>query len=193
MRSMKIVEFGKLSNEQLQRAAELLVDAFNHAPSAWGTIGDATVEVATFIGNPERIGFAALDDSDLRGWIGGLRYTPHAWELHPLAVDPKHQGQGIGTALVAALEMRACEEGVSTLWLGSDDDFGGTNLYAANVFPNVLEHLAQLAPATGHPFTFYRQLGYSVVGLLPDVNGFGKPDILMAKRIANSRPPSSPR
>ena len=37
--------------------------------------------------------------------------------------------------------------------------------------------------ARGHPFAFYQRLGYEVVGLLPDVNGPGRPDILMAKRL----------
>jgi aminoglycoside 6'-N-acetyltransferase I len=36
----------------------------------------------------------------------------------------------------------------------------------------------------GHPFTFYRKQGFVLVGVIPDANGFGKPDILMAKRVA---------
>jgi aminoglycoside 6'-N-acetyltransferase I len=35
----------------------------------------------------------------------------------------------------------------------------------------------------GHPFFFYRKLGFEPAGLIPDANGFGKPDILMSKRI----------
>jgi aminoglycoside 6'-N-acetyltransferase I len=34
-----------------------------------------------------------------------------------------------------------------------------------------------------HPFTFYERLGYHIVGVIPDANGIGKPDILMAKRL----------
>jgi len=34
-----------------------------------------------------------------------------------------------------------------------------------------------------HPFEFYQLLGFEIVGLVPDANGFGKPDILMAKRV----------
>jgi len=34
----------------------------------------------------------------------------------------------------------------------------------------------------GHPYEFYEKLGYTVVGVLPDANGPGKPDIFMAKR-----------
>jgi len=47
----------------------------------------------------------------------------------------------------------------------------------------VLEKLRRLAPTGRHPYTFYRWLGYAVVCVLPDVDGFGRHDILMAKRI----------
>lgn len=42
---------------------------------------------------------------------------------------------------------------------------------------------ARLEDRGGHPFAFYRLLGYEVVGLLPDANGSGRHDILMAKRV----------
>jgi len=42
------------------------------------------------------------------------------------------------------------------------------------------------APAArGHALTFYRRHGYRIVGVLPDVNGPGRPDILMAKRLSD--------
>jgi aminoglycoside 6'-N-acetyltransferase I len=34
-----------------------------------------------------------------------------------------------------------------------------------------------------HPYEFYQKLGYVIVGVIPDTNGFGKPDIFMAKRV----------
>ncbi|MBL8905848.1 MAG: GNAT family N-acetyltransferase [Rhizobiales bacterium] len=181
--SMLIVEFTMLTKAQLQRAAEILVEAFAHAPSAWKTIADADAEVSTFLDDPDRLGLAAVDQDRLLGWIGGLKTTPQAWELHPLAVDPKYQRRGAGSLLISTLEESARKDGIETIWLGSDDDFGGTSLYGVDVYPDVLRHLARLAATKGHPFTFYRKHGYCVVGILPDVNGFGKPDILMAKRL----------
>ncbi len=35
----------------------------------------------------------------------------------------------------------------------------------------------------GHPYGFYEKQGFVIVGVMPDANGPGKPDILMAKRI----------
>jgi aminoglycoside 6'-N-acetyltransferase I len=36
---------------------------------------------------------------------------------------------------------------------------------------------------SGHPFGFYRRLGFVLVGVLPDANGPGRPDIFLAKRL----------
>jgi aminoglycoside 6'-N-acetyltransferase I len=34
-----------------------------------------------------------------------------------------------------------------------------------------------------HPTAFYQKLGFQIVGVMPDANGIGKPDIIMAKDI----------
>lgn len=180
---MQIVPFELISAQQREEAAAVLVQALSHVPSAWRDLPAGRGEVATFLGNPERLGIAAIEDGRLVGWIGGIRHTKYAWELHPLAVDPIHQRHGHGTALVAALEAKARREQVITIWLGADDDFGGTNIFGTDLYPDVLASMQRLAPADGHPFVFYRRLGYTVVGVLPDVNGAGKHDILMAKRL----------
>lgn len=74
--------------------------------------------------------------------------------------------------------------GVCSLCLGANDDFGGTNLFGQDLYPQVLECLSRLAPTSGQPYTCYQARGDAVVGVLPDVDGIGKHDILMAKRIA---------
>jgi aminoglycoside 6'-N-acetyltransferase I len=113
-----------------------------------------------------------------------VRGYSHAFELHPIAVDPRRQGQGIGAALVGALEVLARSEGALALCLGTDDDFGGTTLFDADPFPDLLAAAAAVQPGPrGHPLGFYRKLGFVVSGIVPDANGRGKPDILMAKRL----------
>lgn len=114
---------------------------------------------------------------------GALAHVPSAYNDHGEA-----DYRGIGSALMAALEARARSEGVLTLFLGSDDDYGGTTLFGRDLGPDVVGNIATIQ-MTGrrHPLTFYRRHGYEVVGLLPDVNGAGRPDIMLAKRLTTSR------
>jgi len=181
---MHPLDLSVASPAQRERAAAILVDALAHARSAWPDLDSARAEVASFLDDPARRAWLAVEGDDVLGWIGALRHSPHAWELHPLVVDPAHQRRGCGTLLVRTLEEHARRQGVVTVWLGTDDDFGGTNLYGADLYPDVLAHLARLEPTSrGHPFTFYRRLGYTVVGVLPDTSGPGRHDIIMARRI----------
>ena len=162
----------------------MLREALAHLPSGYQGPGEAEAEVKLRRADPEWLGFAAVEQDRLLGWIGAIRAYSYGWELHPLVVDPPDQRRGVGSALMAQLEARARSEGVITLFLGSDDEHGGTNLFGRDLFPDVLDHAAAVQPAgRGHALTFYRRHGYAVVGLLPDVNGLGRPDILMAKRL----------
>jgi aminoglycoside 6'-N-acetyltransferase I len=179
--TLQIVDFADLTPEQRAEAARVLADAFADRPEAFD--GEFAAEVETFFADPARAAIAAVDGENLVGWVGRIETYEHAWELHPLAVDPAVQRRGVGTVLVKALEERVKAAGVLTLYLGTDDEFGGTNLYGADLFPNVADKIATLRETGGHPFAFYGKLGYEVVGLIPDANGFGKPDIWMAKRL----------
>jgi aminoglycoside 6'-N-acetyltransferase I len=181
---LEIVPFAAISPAQRRQAAEVLILAFAHQPAAWSTADEATAEIDTFFNSPDRTALAAIEDNDLIGWIGVIETYSHAWELHPAAVKPARQRQGVGTALISALEDHARAQGVLTLYLGSDDDFGGTNLFGADVWSDPLGALAAIAETGGHPFTFYRKRGYVLVGPIPDANGPGKPDIWMVKRLA---------
>lgn len=51
------------------------------------------------------------------------------------------------------------------------------------LYPDVLGHATRIRNVRGHPYEFYQRLGFAVVGLMPDANGWGKPDIYMAKRV----------
>ena len=182
--AVRIVGFEALDADQLVQAAAILERAFAHQPAAWPTPEERAEEVRSFLEDDEREAIAALMGERVVGWIGWIESHSHSWELHPLAVDPDWQGRGIGRRLAAELEARAREAGMLSVWLGTDDDFGGTNLFGVDVYPGVLAHAARAKATKGHPVGFYRKLGYEVVGLFPDANGFGKPEVLMPKRIS---------
>ena len=185
---MEIVDFAALAPSRHAEAARILREALAHLPSAYNAPGEAEAEVALRSADSDWLGHAALDGERLAGWIGAIRTYSHGWEIHPLVVAPDRQRRGIGSALLLALEARARREGVLTLFLGSDDDYGGTNLFGRDLWPDVVSHVAATeATARGHALTFYRRHGYEIVGLLPDVNGSGRPDIMLAKRLTTSR------
>jgi aminoglycoside 6'-N-acetyltransferase I len=137
--------------------------------------------------SPDHICLVARRGNQILGWIAAIPQYSHAWELHPLVVREDARGKGVGRSLLAALEERVREAGVLTLYLVSDDDgpTPGTSAGGIELFPGVLSHAARLE-VTDHPVSFYLRQGFEVIGLIPDANGPGKPDILMAKRIGPS-------
>jgi aminoglycoside 6'-N-acetyltransferase I len=168
----------------LRQSAGLLVDGFRADwPDAWPDLESALKTVRECV-SPERIARVALDDDGVAGWIGAFPlYRRRVWELHPLVVRADLRGKGLGRMLVAELETEARAAGGVTLWVGTDDENNRTTLGGVALFPGVLDRLRELRDLRGHPFTFYQRMGFEVAGVVPDANGPGKPDILMAKSL----------
>jgi aminoglycoside 6'-N-acetyltransferase I len=93
------------------------------------------------------------------------------------------QGKGIGHALVEDFEELVRQRGGLTITLGSDDEDNMTTLANIDLYENTWEKIQNIRNLKGHPFEFYQKLGYVITGVVPDANGRGKPDILMAKRV----------
>jgi aminoglycoside 6'-N-acetyltransferase I len=170
---------------RIRQTAAVLVEAFRDWTDTYTSLDEALEEVRESF-DEGRISRVALDaDGAVIGWIGGIReYDGHAWELHPLAVRPDWQRRGVGRALVADLEVIVRERGGTTVYLGTDDEDDRTSLAGTDLYPNVWEHIARIENCGYHPFAFYQRCGYAITGVIPDANGPGKPDILMAKRVA---------
>jgi aminoglycoside 6'-N-acetyltransferase I len=182
---MKIFTLSPDHVQFVQQAGQLLVDTFReHWPDAWPTFEEGLKEVHEML-EPERICRAAVGETgDLLGIIGGIPgYDGHVWELHPLAVQPSMQGQGIGRALVTDFEEQVRLKGGLTITLGSDDEDGMTSLANVDLYENLWEKIRDIRNLKHHPFEFYQKLGYIITGVVPDANGTGKPDILMAKSV----------
>ncbi len=183
--TMQIIDLCPDSLEAIQQAAALLVEGFQeHWPDAWPDLDSALEEVQESFG-ADRISRIAVDDAGtVLGWIGGIQqYNGNVWELHPLVVRSDCRGKGVGRSLVADLEERVRERGGLTLWLGTDDEDNMTTLAGVNLYPNVFEHIATVKNLRGHPYEFYQKCGFVIVGVVPDANGPGKPDIYMAKPV----------
>jgi aminoglycoside 6'-N-acetyltransferase I len=179
---MEIVDLATQPEPIREQAATLLVEHFDE-PSGWPSLAMAREEVGRVV----REGFARamLDGEALLGWIGGLpQYNGRVWELHPLVVRREHRRRGTGRALVAAFEAEAASRGALTITLGTDDDTGMTSLSGVDLYSDLPHQIAELRDlGRGHPFLFYRKLGFVVTGVLPDANGPGRPDIYMSKPV----------
>jgi aminoglycoside 6'-N-acetyltransferase I len=187
---MRIIDLDPSDERLIHAVAELLRAAFRDSSASWDTLEEALEEVRESLHEGRISRVALADDGQVLGWIGAVSaYGGHAWELHPLAVHPDAQRRGIGSALVADLEAWVRARGGGTLWLGTDDEDGRTNLFGIDLYPDVLSHAANLQSDRNHPMLFYRKQGFSVIGLLPDASGPGKPDIFMAKSLAEKRRP----
>jgi len=182
---MEIITLSPGNDPLIEQAAQLLVDAFReHWPDAWPTLEEGLKEVREML-ESHRICRAAVDEKgNLLGIIGGIPgYDGNVWELHPLAVVPSLQGQGVGHALVEDLEDQVRYRGGLTITLGTDDEDGMTSLADTNLYENLWEKIRDIRNKKKHPFEFYQKMGYIITGVVPDANGPGKPDILMAKKV----------
>ena len=182
---MEIITLLANDDRLIEQAAQLLVDAFReHWPDAWSSFEEGMKEIREML-ESERICRAAVDtEGNLLGIIGGIPgYDGHVWELHPLAVQPSLQGRGIGRALVQDFEEQVRARGALTITLGSDDEDHMTSLADVDLFENLWEKIRDIRNYKSHPFELYQKMGYVISGVVPNANGIGKPDILMAKRI----------
>ena len=182
---MDILSLTPQNQATLQQAAQLLTDAFHpHWPEAWPTLEDSVKEIEEML-DEERICRIAIDDEgNLLGIIGGIpQYDGHVWELHPLAVQPKLQSQGIGRALVMDFEDQVRLRGGLTIVLGSDDEDNMTSLSNVDLYEDLWDKIKKIRNLKNHPFEFYQKLGYIISGVVIDANGIGKPDILMSKKV----------
>jgi aminoglycoside 6'-N-acetyltransferase I len=182
---MRILDLDVHDERIVRQAAQLLVEGFReHWPEAWPTLDEALEELADF-DTPERICRVALDDDGtVLGWIGGLpEYDGMVWELHPMVVRTDRHGKGVGRALIADLEAQVLARGGLTIQLGSDDVDNMTTLGGVDLYTNLWQQIANIRNLKGHPYEFYQKCGFTIIGVIPDANGRGKPDIIMGKRV----------
>ncbi len=171
-------------NVFIRKVAEVLLDGFKTSGiNPWEDLDSAIAEVRESLAE-NRISRAAIDeDGEVLGWIGGFHEYALVWELHPLVVRSDVQIKGVGTALVKDFEQKVKLRGGLTIRLGTDDENERTSIGGIDLYPNVLENIANIQNLRRHPFEFYQKLGYEITGVIPDANGYGKPDIMMCKRV----------
>ena len=181
---MQIIDLKPDQHQAIAQGAEVLSLAFaKHWHGSWTEHADGIAELQTMT-NGENFCRVALIHDRVVGLIGGIpAYDGHVWELHPLAVHPDFQGRGVGRALVEDFERCVIARGGLTIQLGSDDVDNMTSLSNVDLYDNLLDKIANIQNFKNHPYSFYQKMGYCIIGVIPDANGIGKPDILLGKRV----------
>ena len=184
---MRIIDLTEADSVRIEQVAALLIDGFSDTGSeSWRSRDEALLSVRESLQGGCISRVAADDSGRAAGWIAGRSmYEGRVWELHPLIVRSDCRGQGVGRALVNDFEDQVRFRSGSTIYLGTDDENNRTSLGGLDLYLDPLGAAARIQNLGRHPFEFFRKMGLVIVGVLPDANGFGKPDIFMAKRVQN--------
>lgn len=178
---MKFIPLTPQTVQYNQQAAQLLEQAFPHSYA-----GCSEEEIKKCL-EENRITVAAVEGETLLGFVGAIpQYGVTAWELHPLVVGRQYRSRGIGTSLCRELERELKRRGCVTVYLGSDDENESTSLSNTDLFQNTFEKISRIQNFRRHPYEFYQKVGYQIVGVIPDANGIGKPDIWLAKSLSDA-------
>ena len=178
---MIITDMRELDNAQIRQAAQILADSI---PLGWADLGEALAEIDERI-IPENTLLAATHDDEVIGWGGILpQYDGNVWELHPLCVREELRGRGIGRQIISALEDAARARAGLTIIAWADDEKPGgeTSLANTDLYSDLPIQLAGFKAGT-HQGGFYIKCGYTLLGVIPDANGEGKPDICFGKKL----------
>jgi aminoglycoside 6'-N-acetyltransferase I len=179
-----IVDLPADRGDLLQQTARLLYESFRDVTPAWPDMVSARREVSLSLEDGKICRVMLDGDGQVKGWAGAQpHYDGHVWELHPLVVAESQRNKGYGRVLVADIEAIVSQRGALTLWLGSDDETNATSLSGADLYDDVPGAIRNIRNLKGHPYEFYTRLGFRIVGVMPDANGRGRPDIFLAKRV----------
>jgi len=180
---MRIIDAPKDENLNSQMA-EILLDGFSDTgTAAWSTMEECVKEVRDSLPE-ERISRIAVDENDkVLAWTIGDGVYDVTWELELLVVRRDSKLKGVGRKMLKDFENEVKKRKGTSVFIGSDDENNRTSLGGIELYPNPLEHLAKLKNLGGHPYEFYLKCGYTITGVIPHANGFGKPDIWMTKKL----------
>lgn len=156
-----------------------------HNPFWLPAMADARDEVHEAL-SPGKISRIVVDGELPLGWGSVFPHGYGVWELHPLIIDPACHGKGCGKYLVSELEKLAKGAGAATMILSTSDATGATTIGGIDLYDDPLDRLKNIDVTDakkGHAFQFWRKMGYSLVGVLPDAEGRGIPSIQFSKRL----------
>ena len=125
-------------------------------------------------------------ENKLIGWVGLRPMYEKTWELHPFVIKIEFQGKGFGKILLNELEKLARKREIIGIFVGSDDETNKTSLSENEITAeNIFNEIKNIKNFGKHPYEFYLKCGFNIIGVIPNANGYKKPDILLWKDMRN--------
>ncbi len=169
---------------RIDEVARLMLESFRDLSPTWLQSLDAARESVLGCLGSDMIARVLVLDDQVAGWAGIRHDYGSVWELHPLVIAAGFRGRGFGRALVGEVEALARARGALTMLLGTSDEARRTSLSDRDLFDEPLDALKNVSVTGEHSLPFWIAVGYTVVGVVPDAEGPGKPTILLAKRLS---------
>ena len=177
-----IVDLDTTDASLVERLAEITFEAFKENAPDWVPTIELARKQVTSAAAPGRLGRVVLDRDEVVGWIGLIK-GKRVWEIHPIAIAIEHQYKGFGHLLVEDVAHLAKEAGALTLFAGTSDEVGTTNLFGTDLYADPARSIKDIQATGRNPFKFWQNAGFTIVGLIPDAEGIGKTAIHLARRL----------
>ena len=178
----EIIDLDTSDGSVVERLAEITYEAFQENAPDWVPNLDLARKQVISATSPGRFGRVILENGKVVGWIGVIS-GKRVWEIHPIAIDIKHQYKGLGHQLVEDVARLAKAAGALTLFAGTSDEVGTTNLFGVDLYDDPPGAIKNIEATGRNPFKFWQNAGFTIVGVLPDAEGIGKPAIHLARRL----------
>ncbi len=177
-----IVDLDIADAQLVERLANITFEAFKENAPEWVPTIDLARAQVLAAGGSGRLGRVLMAQGEALGWIGIIKGR-RVWEIHPIAIALEHQYSGLGHLLVEDVAQIGKNAGALTLFAGTGDEVGTTNLFGLDLYDDPSAALKNLKATGRNPFEFWQNAGFTVVGLMPDAEGRGKPGIHLARRL----------
>ncbi len=178
----QITEIAYANAKMIEHLGAIAKLAFSESAPNWLPTQEAAQNQVLACANKNRLGRTYLSNDRAVGWIGVVQ-RPHVWEIHPIAVEPTSQGKGVGRILVEDIATLASRANISTLIAATSDETGTTNLYGEDLYADPSKAIKELKAKGRSPYKFWESVGFTVVGIIPDEEGPGKPGIHLARKL----------
>jgi len=188
MERFRIVDLNSEDAGLIQQASQIAFEASQRISKIWLPTVEAAIEEVHESLERDGISQVLVNGSRVVAWVGAFRqFSGRVVEVHPLIVARAEQGNGLGRRMVSHVEAWAREQGALTLLIGTSDETNATSLSGVDLYGNVGDAIANFHQLAPHPCGFWLRLGFSIIGVVPDAEGRGKPSILMAKPLGVSK------